>query len=472
MQTTNLPMKLLHGDCLELLKSIPDQSINAVITDPPYGLSNHTQQDIVNALTAWLAGEEYKHGKKGFMGKEWDSFVPSPTIWREVWRVLKPGAHVLCAAGTRTVDLMGISLRLAGFEIRDTIEWLYGSGFPKSLDISKAIDKAAGADRKIVGFKKDISHCERGDSNIEQQERNYNDSIFTKNNGRQLITAPATESAQQFEGMGTALKPAHEPFILARKPIEKGLSIAENCLKWGTGAIDIDGCRVATNDNTSRIQTTNTPKFSGIYRVYNSPIGFITKTNNQGRFPANVIHDGSECVVKEFPMSSSGESSGFKSNKTGFIKTENPAYFQAYNKSYGSAARFFYCAKASPSERNTCLDNLEDVSCGCLKGRKDGSLGSKVINKNHHPTVKPIRLMEYLTKLISRENQVVLDPFMGSGTTGIACQNLGRQFIGIEISKEYYDIAYQRIHEELPPVESSDATSEEIKQPPRQYKLF
>ena len=165
------------------------------------------------------------------MGKTCDSFVPSPAVWREVLRVLKPGGHILCAASSRTADLMGISLRLAGFEIRDTIEWIYGSGFPKSLNISKAIDKAAGAEREVIetiyNYSGEKRSCMAGDFS-----------------GNKEITAPATESAKQWEGFGTALKPAHEPFILARKPIEKGLTIAENCLKWGTGGLDIDGSRV------------------------------------------------------------------------------------------------------------------------------------------------------------------------------------------------------------------------------------
>ena len=216
-------MNLLLGDCLELMKQLPDESVDAVVTDPPYGLSNHTYQDIVNALTAWLAGREYVHGKKGFMGKRWDGFVPGPNLWRECLRVLKPGGHVLCAAGTRTVDLMGISLRLGGFEIRDTIEWLYGEGFPKSLDISKAINKADGVKfdsrpASGVGFMNN------------DREDGYHETI-----NQFIQIGESSKKAKQWQGFGTSLKPAHEPFILARKPIENGLTIAENCLKWGTG---------------------------------------------------------------------------------------------------------------------------------------------------------------------------------------------------------------------------------------------
>ena len=404
--------ELHNSDCLSIMAEMPDNSVDAIITDPPYGMSQHSQADIVNALTAWLAGEEYSHGKAGFMGKDWDSFVPSPTIWKQAIRVLKPGGHILCASSTRTVDLMGISLRLAGFEIRDEIIYAYGSGFPKSLDISKAIDKHFKAEREVVGYKRQVKA-----------------SMFQGGKERK-VTLSATLPAKQFEGIGTALKPAHEPFILARKPIEKGLSIAENCLKWGTGGLDIEGCRVATDDDTGRKQTTDTPKFSGKYnngKDYHTPIGTINGNHEKGRFPANLILDDSECVRELFPKQAGGHSLNTKKvyAHTGKEVTSlnlGPGT-PTWHKDKGSAARFFYCAKASQSERNAGLE----------------------LNKNIHETVKPIALMEYLVRLITREGQIVLDPFMGSGTTGIACVKQNREFIGIELNADYFEIASARI---------------------------
>ena len=360
------------GDCLEIMRGFESESMDAIITDPPYGLS--------------------------FMGKKWDYDVPKQEIWVECLRVIKPGGHLLAFAGTRTQHRMACRIEDAGFEIRDMIAWVYGSGFPKSLNIGKAV--------KVT---------------------------------------------TEWEGWGTALKPALEPITVARKPLSEN-TVVENVLRWGTGGLNIDECRVETIDDRTRIQTSNTPKFSGKYnngKDYCIPIGFITGKHTQGRFPANLIHDGSDDVVNLFPYSTSGESSGFKSNQSGFIKSNKPIYNQAYPKSAGSAARFFYCAKASPSERNQSL------------------------SKNPHPTVKPIALMEYLIKLVTPANAVILDPFMGSGTTVIAAKNLKRRFLGIEIDKGYFEIAYQRIHEEPSPT----ATEEEVtdfllKREPKQGKLF
>lgn len=437
------------------MQSLPDNSIDAVVTDPPYGMSQHSQQDIVAALTAWLTGEEYLHGKGGFMGKTWDSFVPSPTVWREVLRVLKPGGHILCAASSRTSDLMGISLRLAGFEIRDTIEWIYGSGFPKSLNISKAIDKATGAEREVV------------ETRTGRERKDDGTVIGLGHRGNISITAPATESAKQWEGFGTALKPAHEPFILARKPIEKGLTIAENCLKWGTGGLDIDGCRV---EGEGWVRSENGIKPCGLYELGLKRIA--QEMNQQGRFPANVIHDGSECVLDLFPEGKSGggrkgeigKRNYFESKKSvvygvrGGLGVGGEVFFDGERNDFytltkvhsdtGSAARFFYCSKASQSERNAGLADFEDKQVRTTYDKKvrdahDNDSGKP--RKNIHPTVKPLALMRYLIQLITPPNGVVLDPFMGSGSTGIAAKNLGRGFIGIELETEYFEIAKARI---------------------------
>ena len=443
-------IELHNTECLAFMKTLPDNSIDAVVTDPPYGMSQHSQADIVAALTAWLAGEDYAHGKKGFMGKAWDSFVPSPTVWKEVLRVLKPGGHILCAASSRTSDLMGISLRLAGFEIRDTVEWLYGSGFPKSANISKQIDKAAGAEREVVGFDKTKHRIVKNHNQTSYSEFRQKDA-----DSKATITAPATEAAKQWEGMGTALKPAHEPFILARKPIEKGLTIVENCLKWGTGGLDIDGCRVGIDltDKCLRLNSHNHKHkgdtgfligYNGIGSKATQDMGYH---NSKGRFPANLIHDGSEEVVGLFPETSSH--GGGQSSFGGTFGNKKPAAKAFASK--GSAARFFYCAKASPSERNKGLDDFEDKKTN--DGRKtdiDNAFQRGITErKNHHPTVKPIALMQYLIKLISREGQTVLDPFAGSGTTGVAAKHLNRRFIGCEIDIGYFEIAKARINSTL-----------------------
>src|SRR5690625_1577709 len=230
--------KVIHGDCLDVLKELDDNSVDSVVTDPPYGLSK--EPDINEVLSKWLAGEEYDHGHGGFMGKSWDSFVPPPSLWKEVHRVLKPGGHALVFAGTRTQDLMTISLRLAGFEVRDVIEWLYFSGFPKSHNVSKAFDRRAGAEREKVG-EYTIS------GTVDIQGGNYNSGKTTTKTLD--ITAPATELARKWDGWGTALKPAHEPIIVVRKPLidadtGRKLTVADCVEKYGTGAINIDASRI------------------------------------------------------------------------------------------------------------------------------------------------------------------------------------------------------------------------------------
>ena len=366
---------IIQGNALEVLKNIPDNSIDACITDPPYGLSDHKPDDVVFILKEWLNGNDsLLPNKKGFMGKGWDAFVPPPAVWKEVLRVLKPGAHCLVFAGTRTVDLMGISLRLGGFEIRDEIVWCYGSGFPKSLNIGKAVDQIIGNERISIGISTNgiaggTKELIRGNKNSVGYKKEF---VITKGNS-------------EWEGWGTALKPAIEPIIVARKPLEKGLNVAENCLKWGTGGLNIDGCRIGLMEND----------------LYNK----IT-SEKQGRFPSNMILDGSEEVNRLFPQN-------------------NSRFFYKAEFSEEDFVPLFYCPKVSRGERNIGT-NKEDNYCV-------------------HPTVKPLKLIEYLVKLITRRNQIVLDPFIGSGTTGIACKKLGRNYIGIEINDDYIKIAEKRI---------------------------
>lgn len=453
----------LHlGDCLETLKTLPDCSVDSVITDPPYGLSQHTPQQVADCLGAWLRGEEYKPKGKGFMGKSWDAWVPSPAVWRECLRVLKPGGHLLAFAGTRSMDLMSMAVRLAGFELRDSIgyahdgggapllAWAYGSGFPKSLDVSKAIDKAAGAEREVVGSRRTRDLGRNGKIKGDMLVGKYDGSADVS------ITAPATDAARQWQGWGTALKPAWEPIILARKPLEG--TVAENVLKHGTGALNIDGCRVAAERATgwggsASFKNTHSASASGGMSEGDA------RQTDAGRWPANLIHNGSPTVLRLFPTSNKEAtgvvkiSSGTKSG----AGTWTGLGMQAAGKTNsgvrdfgdaGSTARFFYCAKASKADRNDGLCGFEEKA---IRTTYDKSVRDTSGNDtgharaNHHPTVKPADLMRYLCRLVTPPNGTVLDPFTGSGSTGKAAILEGFNFIGCEMQPDYHAIAKARI---------------------------
>jgi len=369
--------KILLGLSEDILREMPDNCIDSIVTDPPYGLK--------------------------FMGKKWDYDVPSVALWKEAYRVLKPGAHVLSFGGTRTYHRMVVNIEDAGFEIRDQILWIYGSGFPKSLDVSKAIDKAAG---------------EYVPGDVLPSSRATGKSVSGIATAFRLKTAanPQSDLSRQWQGWGTALKPAVEPICLARKPLEG--TVANNVLKWGTGAINIDGCRVGTEDNLSRPQGTM-PQPMDWGNKSGGGGGFRTEGSPLGRFPANLIHDGSDEVVGEFPNVKAGVAirhrSGGKNCHSDINKP--PMDDMGYGDS-GSASRFFYCAKASTSERG------------------DG---------NNHPTVKPLDLIKYLVKLITPPDGIVLDMFGGSGTTALACYEMGFNYILIEREPEHIFIANERI---------------------------
>lgn len=421
---------LIPGDCRDALAHLSDNSIDAVVTDPPYGLSK--EPDMAEVLRHWLAGDDYEHTGAGFMGKTWDSFVPGPTVWAEVHRVLKPGGHCLVFAGTRTFDMMALALRLAGFEIRDTLSWLYGQGFPKSLDVSKAIDKAAGAEREVVGRNPNFRDP---DTNADHHQR-WNGATMTG-----AVTAPATPEAEQWEGWGTALKPAWEPIIVARKPLAG--TVAANVLEHGTGALNIDACRVGTTDSFG-VGARGT---SGFVDGYSSGDGW-QPGSPAGRWPANVVlghhedcvhPDGTETVpawecVEDCPVRlldeqvgplTSGapavrrESGADRSGNTGaaFGAESRPAGSQmvGYGDT-GGASRFFYQAKAAKRERQF--------------GMPEGE-------RNSHPTIKPWAVMEWLVRLVAPPGGVVLDPFCGSGTTGIAAMREGFHFVGCERDEDY-----------------------------------
>lgn len=411
-----MKVDLYHGNCLNEMKKISDNSVDSIVTDPPYGIS--------------------------FMGKEWDHSVPSKEIWKECFRVLKPGGHLLAFAGTRTQHRMAVNIEDAGFEIRDMIAWVYGSGFPKSMNISKAIDKAAGAEREVVGQNQDIlkkqsKDLKEGKRKILESYNSSNDN--NRNNGFKTvsadITAPATNNAKKWDGWGTALKPALEPITVARKPLSEKTIVA-NVLKHGTGGLNIDDCRVLLDldHDKSQLRTMN--------RNIRENDGWGMSTvsgdtpivvNENGRFPANFIHDGSDEVTERFPLtnkqavSKTDNKSGWQSSYVGGeVSKPKERILYLDDQNGGSAARFFYCAKVSKKERNEGLTNTS----------------------NTHPTVKPIALMRYLVKLVTPKNGTVLDPFMGSGTTGKSALQEGMNFIGIELNDKYFQVAKERIEYE------------------------
>ena len=451
---------IIHGDSIEVLRTLEPESVDAVVTDPPYGLGNTSPKHVAECLRAWSEGETWQPTGRGFMGREWDAWVPPPELWREVLRVLKPGGHAIVFAGSRTQDLMSVSLRLAGFEVRDVIMWLYGSGFPKSLNVSKAIDKQRDDQSEVYEVTAWIraTRDERGLTNrminerfgVGDMARHWTDvppngkqpsvppldqvpkllevlgvqwsevpprvqHLLVELNSRKgqpaptwferevigehkrdmggigagasdarrmgvdrRITASATDEARKWEGWGTALKPAYEPAILARKPLSG--TVARCVLEHGTGAINIDASRV-----------------------------------ERGRFPANVVI--SEHVAHEL----------------------------------GERARYFYTPKASKAEREAGLEGFEKRRTGVLQATANGSMKTVAGNErttrraNTHPTVKPIALMRYLVRMVTPPSGTVLDPFAGSGSTLCAAALEGFDHIGVEREEEYVTIARARV---------------------------
>lgn len=521
---------IYQGNNLDVLKSFDTNSVDAVVTDPPYGLS--------------------------FMGKKWDYDVPSVEFWREVFRVLKPGGHFLSFGGTRTYHRMVVNMEDAGFEIRDQVMWLYGSGFPRSHNVSKGIDKLKGAEREVIGF---------DETKLRPNKKGFakvTSSIETKSNeghkdNGATTTAPATPEAKQWDGWGSALKPANEPICLARKPLEKGLTLAENVLKYGTGGLNINATRVKSNSweneenlcvscvkaagNKRKRTTLETKEYIAQENVESKVIenqpgilpedtnktvigcsGEISKGNTntnlstfgygkkltdknqkallsttstktgktigsktcslcgtvitlgtmsqsmsqkrsetkntlaapelEGRWPSNLILDevAAELLDEQSGILKSGSMKPTLTKAIGYRGTKSGGYIAQQESSSGGASRFFYVAKASKRERNAGLEGEVKQKQGARPNSAD-STGKfpdhdhRPTGGNNHPTVKPIKLMEYLVKLITPPSGVCLDPFMGSGSTGVACKNLNIDFIGIELSEEYFEIAEKRI---------------------------
>lgn len=431
-------VRLFNGDSVDVLRQLSDNSVDSVVCDPPYGLSK--EPDMAEVMRHWLACDDYKHKGGGFMGKSWDSFVPGPAIWKECLRVLKPGGHLLAFFGSRTYDMGTLAIRLAGFEIRDQIMWVYGSGFPKSMDVSKAIDKAADAERQVIGRAKGAGTKDP-------------DSFGNGHNAEYDITAPATDEAKQWEGWGTALKPAHEPICVARKPLAG--AVAANVLAHGTGGLNIDGCRVPTDEQIK----------GGSGGLLSHPRDNTEypdtdwQPSEHGRWPANLVHDGSEEVLAGFPQTAAAKKSmrgvGLTGNADKVYGKGDPLFntMRGINDNGGCAARYFYCAKASKADRNYGLTGVEHSPADLVE-RKEGSAGIENPragagrtsgSKNLHPTVKPIALMEWLVRLVTPPGGVVLDPFMGSGSTGIAAVKQGFRFVGVELSEDYFKVAQERI---------------------------
>jgi DNA modification methylase len=443
---------ILFGDALARLKELPDNSVDSIVTDPPYGLSDN--KHVAETIEKWITGDRsFIPDGKGFMGKAWDSFVPPPAIWDECLRVLKPGGHLLAFFGSRTQDVGALSIRLAGFEIRDSIAWVYGSGFPKSLDISKAIDKNNGVFvdthkftewlrstgitskqiNEATGTQMASHYLSNGSQPAVPNAEGWNKivpllnvdipdwvnvlvdkveaerEVIGKGASQPVagwapdatnkserftpdITAPATDAAKQYAGWGTALKPAVEPIVVARKPLSES-TVANNVLKWGTGGLNIDASRVGTETIT-----VNQVSLAGMQSgrggsnqatgIKQEQLGVSTQST--GRFPANIILDEEAASMLD---------------------------------EQADASRFFYVAKASKKDRNEGMTDANNI----------------------HPTVKPTKLMEYLIKLVTPVGGTVLDPFTGSGSTGKAALLNGFKFVGCELTEEYLAIIEGRL---------------------------
>ena len=408
---------LYNGDCLVVMENMKKCSIDSIVTDPPYHLTSIVERFGKEGSAPAKFGTDgaFARASKGFMGKEWDGgdIAFQVDTWRKCFELLKPGGHLIAFSGSRTYHRMAVAIEDAGFEIRDQCIWLYGSGFPKSLNIGKQIDKIQGNDREVVG------EVRAGKNALGQ------DSGWNKHNNRTQIEV--TRGCSDWEGWGTALKPAHEPMVLARKPIDQK-SVADNVLKHGVGGINIDDCRVQCepDDDIVRPDRTDAQAYNFFRGGEQERINVRKTTRRQprseqnvwtdnnsgmkaegtmfadadprGRFPSNVMHDGSCVVENVFPDISS---------------------------------RYFYTAKTNQAERNAGANNT-------------------------HPTVKPVELMRYLVRLVTPKAGLVLDPFMGSGSTGMAAREEEFKFIGIEKEEEYYEIAKARIKNVKPQLKLFD----------------
>jgi len=408
---------LLKGDCLDKLKELQDNSIDSVVTDPPYEI--------------------------GFMGKGWDDsgIANNPELWKEVLRVLKPGGHLLSFSHSRTYHRQAVAVEDAGFEIRDQIMWIYGSGFPKSHNIGNSIDKLYGAGNR--------GHA------ISSGNRFHPTTGEPRPNGEKLDKYEArTQQGKGWEGWGTALKPAHEPIVMARKPLSEK-TVAKNVLEWGTGGINIDESRIGTETRTVPVHSDDVKDDTTLFGLHPT-IQHERVETTQGRFPANIIFDeeAGKILDEQSGITSQGHWPKGKTKGFGEFGGGESSYegVGPKDKEKGGASRFFYCPKASKKDRDEGMEHLQSKT---IKGRDEGQDKTSIAykarpteRKNIHPTVKPTDLMAYLVRMVTPKGGTVLDPFMGSGSTGKGAIREGMDFIGIEREDEYMEIAKTRIEHE------------------------
>lgn len=417
--------RVINGDCREVMAEMVVASIDAIVCDPPYALTSVSRNGSPRQNDPDKPFGRHRIGERGFMGMTWDNgaVAHDPEAWKRALRILKPGGHLVAFGGTRTFHRLTCAIEDAGFEIRDCLSFLYGTGFPKSLDVSKAIDKAAGAERPVVGSQR---------TNVGMQGGNFAAGSRT---AEIPVTAAATDEALRWRGFGTALKPAWEPIILARKPLSER-NIAANVQRWGTGALNIGGCRLAPGEGNCRDGEPSARRRYADRGVTDfAPMPGPRGGSEDGRWPANLVLDeeGAELVDEQ-----SGDDCGAFAPVRG-TEPSRPAkntygeYARGSGVFYGDrggASRFFYTSKASPAERG---------------------------EGNTHPTVKPVDLMQWLCRLVTPPGGTVLDPFCGSGSTGIAALREGLDFIGIEQSEEYATIARRRIYNDAPLLNAAGA---------------
>lgn len=450
LYSSNDEYKLYEGNMLDMLEVIEPNSIDSIITDPPYGLTSIVKRFGKEDSAEAQYGKDgsFQRLSKGFMGKEWDGSGIEYNInaWRSCYEVLKPGGYLLAFGGSRTFHRIACAIEDAGFEIRDTIMWLYGSGFPKSLNIGLAIDKKNGVESKIIGT------AIKGSSPLAgNHQGNWADGQI---DGEYEIK----EAQNEWKGWGTALKPSYEPIIVARKPVEN--TVVDNVLKYGVGGINIDECRVGNEEISyfpTDLKEAHGNKFgNGAYMPKDKTKEPII---HNGRFPANTILTYDETDFKEvcggFPgTKGNGNIRHNKNNNKGYNCYSN--YGDCDSKGYednGSASRYFYCAKASKKDRDDGLDEFEKMTVDDGRNTPIDNPYQRGETQRHniHPTVKPMELMQYLIRLVTPKGGVILDPFNGSGSTGKAVmyenaeKNKGYKYIGIELTEEYLPISKARI---------------------------
>lgn len=441
--------KLYHGSMLDMLEHIEPNTIDSIVTDPPYELN--------------------------FMNKGWDNsgIAFQKDTWKRCYEVLKPGGYLLAFGGSRTFHRIACAIEDAGFEIRDTIMWLYGSGFPKSMNIGLAVDKKNGVESKVVGYA-DTTMPDFRDVGKKQKELSGIDKLtFGQIENSERKAQPIYEPQNEWKGWGTCLKPSFEPIIVARKPLDG--TCVDNIIKWGVGGLNIDECRVETNENITNHSRSEISANNHIFKNKAQETQETHKTTGQelGRFPANTILTYNETDYEEvcggFPQSKGASSQNNYSNGSiyrGQSLQESSTKLEGYREWYnddGSASRYFYCAKASKKDRNEGLDDFEDkfksateyrpfLMREALDGKTEHNAFLRLGKvKNNHPTVKPTDLMQYLVRLVTPNGGTVLDPFNGSGSTGKATmyenreRNKNYKYIGIELTEEYLPIAKARI---------------------------